>query len=592
MNQLKRAMALLDPGVRSRWVMLVLLAVSVSVVEALSAILLFSLLSMVIGTSQVVKLPVLGSLFPGLERDNVIVLLSAVLAVVFLVRGTLYLLQSLFQNRTAHAAGVQLSNRLVRGYLSMPYEFHLQRNSAELVRNSYNATYELVVQGFIPAVTMVSESLLVLGITTVLLIKAPAVTLLIAVAVTPLIFVLLRVAQPKLARLGRENQSTVRENLALLHQSLEGIRDIKLLGRETFFARRYSESRKRLGDNVARRQVLLDVPRVIIETSVILLVLGLLTVAVHGAGRVEDTVVLLGLFGYAVLRLLPSINRILANANNLRFSAAAINDLHADLLLFETTGGPGDQVPPAPLPLRKNIALENVSFRFEGSEREVLRDINLGISKGEWLGIVGPTGSGKSTLVDVMMGLLVPTSGAVTVDGIDVAKNAAAWHASIAFVPQAQFLLDASLRVNIAFGVPEEEIDELKVLDCVAWAQLDDVLKTMPEGLDTVVGERGVRLAGGQRQRVAIARALYRDSTALFFDEATSALDNATERDLMNALEAIRGDRTLVTVAHRLSTVKRCDRVIVLVDGRIVDAGSYDELATHSPQFRMMLPTS
>jgi ABC-type multidrug transport system fused ATPase/permease subunit len=592
MNLLKRAMALLDPGVRSRWVILVLIAVAVSVVEALSAILLFSLLSMVVGTAQVLRLPVLGTLFPNLARDQLIVVLSGVLAVIFLIRGGLYLLQSFFQNRTAHAAGAQLSNRMVRGYLSMPYQFHLQRNSAELIRNSYNATYELVAQGFIPAVNMVSESFLVLGIMTVLLIKAPLVTLLIAVAITPVIFLLLRIAQPRLAALGRENQATVRENLALLHQSLQGIREIKLLGRETFFAGRYSDSRSRLGDNVARRQVLLEVPRVIIETSVILIVLGLLAIAVQGGGRLQDTVVLLGLFGYAVLRLLPSINRILANANNLRFSAAAINDLHADLHMFETSGSTASAEGPPPLPLEHAISLQNVSFSFEGSARDVLRGIELQVAKGEWLGVVGPTGSGKSTLVDIMMGLLPPTEGKVTVDGTDISLALGPWHAAIAFVPQAQFLLDASLRVNVAFGVPEDEIDEAKVLDCIGWAQLTDVLTTMPEGLDTVVGERGVRLAGGQRQRVAIARALYRDSAALFFDEATSALDNATERDLMKELEAIRGGRTLVTVAHRLSTVKRCDRVIVLVDGRIVDSGTYEDLAAHSAQFRMMLPTA
>jgi ATP-binding cassette subfamily C protein len=259
--------------------------------------------------------------------------------------------------------------------------------------------------------------------------------------------------------------------------------------------------------------------------------------------------------------------------------------------LIERSGSEAHDISPTPLPLRSSISLNNVSFHFDGSDRDVLRDISLEIKKGEWVGVVGPTGSGKSTLVDIAMGLLEPTRGSVTVDGNDIRENAPSWHAAIAFVPQAQFLLDASVRVNIALGMTEEEIDEERVLQCVHWAQLDEVLETMPEGLDTVVGERGIRLAGGQRQRVAIARALYRDSSALFFDEATSALDNATERKLVKALEEIRADRTLVTIAHRLSTVKRCDRVIVLVDGRIADTGSYDELAAHSEQFREMLPT-
>jgi ATP-binding cassette, subfamily B, bacterial PglK len=238
--------------------------------------------------------------------------------------------------------------------------------------------------------------------------------------------------------------------------------------------------------------------------------------------------------------------------------------------------------------LRKKLHLDGVSYRYPGTAQEALADVDLEIRRGETIGIVGPTGGGKSTLVDVILGLLPPTTGQVTVDGMDIRENLPAWHDNIGVVPQLVFLLDDTLRRNIALGLGDDEIDDAKVWEAVRLAQLDGFVCSLSAGLDTVVGERGVRISGGQRQRVAIARALYRQPTVLVFDEGTSALDNLTEGELVSSLEKLRGERTIITVAHRLTTVRRCDRIVMIENAKVSDVGSFDELARRNATFRRM----
>jgi ATP-binding cassette subfamily C protein len=239
----------------------------------------------------------------------------------------------------------------------------------------------------------------------------------------------------------------------------------------------------------------------------------------------------------------------------------------------------------------ERIAFEGVSFAYEREGAPVLRDASLSIAPGESVGIVGPTGSGKSTLLDLLLGLLTPSKGRITVDGAELAGQLASWQRSIGYVPQDVYLEDATIRANVAFGLEREEIDDERVGRAVRSAQLDDFLSSLPAGLDTVIGERGVRLSGGERQRVAIARALYHEPELLVFDEATSALDPITELELTRAIDALKGKKTLVVVAHRLGTVRRCDRLFFLRDGRIEAVGSYDELLERSEEFRRMATT-
>ena len=590
---LRECAYLVEKGTRGRWAVVAGLAAVVSAFEVIGALLVVSMLSVVSTKKPVVKLPLLGDLherFPGHSTRGVFIIAAVIVAVFFLVRGALYLIQSYLQNRVAQNTGVRISTRLLRNYLGMPYVVHLRRNSAELIRNVNAIALVVVHDGLVPVVGIATETFLVFGVLLVLVIKAPAATAITVAIVGPALFLLLRLVRRQLVASGTAAYDATLSSLRWLQQGFQGLRDIKLLGREDLFLQRFTDSQSQLARANYIGSALSDVPRVTIETLLILFILVFLAVSISPQGTAEDSMVVLGLFAYAVLRLLPSLNRIMTHLNRLKIGAAAIHGVHADLVELEAHAAATDAPPTPPLAFR-SIDVRHVTYRYPEAADDSLADIDLTIERGEFIGIVGATGSGKSTLVDVILGLLPPTQGTVEIDGVDLQRQLRGWHPIIGMVPQALFLLDDTLRRNIAFGVPDEEIDEGRLLAAIRVAQLESFVSELPDGLETVVGERGIRLAGGQRQRVAIARALYHEPQVLIFDEGTSALDNLTEAQLIRALEELRGDRTIITVAHRLSTVRECDRIVLLHAGRVSDIGSFDDLVKRSPEFREMART-
>jgi ATP-binding cassette subfamily C protein len=291
---------------------------------------------------------------------------------------------------------------------------------------------------------------------------------------------------------------------------------------------------------------------------------------------------LVSLYAYVGFRTIPAAQRLAMQVDAARWRLAESASLVADLKLLEAAPHAADGTR---LELRDRLEASHVAFRYESAEQPVLCDVSFTVRRGEVVAIVGATGAGKSTLIDILIGLLPPAAGSILVDGTRIDGHVAGWQQNIGYVPQAPFLLDDTLRRNIALGLPDEQIDEHAVQRAVSIAQLDELTRELPDGLNTMVGERGIRLSGGERQRVAIARALYRDPALIVLDEATSALDPATERDVAKAIERLR-DRTILVIAHRISTVERCDRVLVLADGRIAAEGAYAELAKASLAFR------
>lgn len=578
---------------RRRWAALVVLAFAVSILEAVGALLVFALLGLVTSPSTSVNVPLLGQLSPetvGGSRSNLLLLTTAFVAAFFLVRGVVFFIQTYALHRLANNAGVRLSRRLLESYLHMPYVHHLQRNSAEMIRNAHESVDVIARFVFVPAVTLAAQALLVLGIALVLLVTAPLVTLLAVVVLGPLVALILRLTQPRLALLGNESQDMANASLKAAQQSLHGVRDVILLGRQAEFEAEFTRRRARLARAYYLQATLVGLPRVALETVFVLFVLAFIAVTAATVESVSGAFAILGLFAYAVLRLLPALNQTLSSLSYLKYGMAAAEDVYTDLVALENTttvATPEDEV--APLPLRHAIEVAGVTFTYPGALEPALRTVDLIVRRGESIGIVGPTGGGKSTLVDIMIGLLEPDAGLVSVDGLDVASHRAAWQRNIGVVNQSVFLLDDSLRTNIAFGVPDAEVDDTLISEAVALAQLEDFVSSLPEGLDTFVGERGMRISGGQRQRVAIARALYRHPAVIVFDEGTSALDNVTEAELVRALEGLRGDRTLLHVAHRLTTVKGCDRIIVVDGGHVVEEGTYDELLTSDTALRRLL---
>lgn len=571
-----------------RWVVLVALALLVSAFEIIGALLVYALLALVVDPGSAVELPLVGDLrgrFPTVDERSLLLSTVVAMAVFFLVRGAVRVAATYVQTRVAQNAGARLSNRLVEGYLRWPYAVHLRRHSAELIRNGHQAVLEMVDQLALPLIRVIAESLLVLGMLVLLTFIAPMATGLAIVVIGSAAGLLLLVVQPKLRYLGTVNHQASKTTLGAMQQALHGLRDIKVLGRESYFAGVYGTSRLEMSRARYLHMTVAQLPSIVIETALLGFILLFFTIALLGGAPAQSTLSVLGLFGYVGLRLQPSLRDIVVGLNSLKYSAAPLEDLHADLERIQATPL---QTEGLPLPFTEALRLDHVTFRYEGAAEEALVAIDLAIRPGEQIGVIGPTGGGKTTLVDVMVGLLEPTDGFVVVDGVDLREHARAWQRNIGIVPQMVFLTDDTLRRNIALGVDDAEVDDDALREAVRLAQLENFVHALPDGLDTKVGERGVRVSGGQRQRIAIARALYRRPSVLLFDEGTSALDNATEAHLMSAVEGLRGERTIILVAHRLSTVRNCDRVVFVEHGRVTGVGSYDELAREHAAFRAM----
>jgi ATP-binding cassette subfamily C protein len=587
LRDLRAMAAWLDPRDRLRWLLLVPLVSLAAIVEAIGALAVFGLLRIVVDPERVRTTPVVSELWRRWPDDNLRTFVAALtigVAVFYVVRALLLTWVEWVKESVIHHSGARAAERLFARYLAADYAFHLRRRSASLiaeVSRSTDAAFQLIAAS---VVNISAEVATLAALIAVLVVTAPSRTLL-AMGI-----VLLIVAVPVVAtrrvwrRWGERAKRFEEQQLHVLQQSLGAVKEVKIAGRESFFETRLRAARRSLAHLRRQRASMASALRLGIEAVLIGSMLLIVLVVTLRGDSGADTVSVLALFAYAGFRAVPSANRIMLNAGYLREGKPFAEAVAADFEKLRPVAARAHG-PERTIDFRQSIACENVSFVYEEAARPALQDINLTIRRGESVGIVGPTGAGKSTLVDVLLGLLRPTGGRVLVDGDDLAGYERAWQRLIGYVPQDPYLLDDSLRRNIAFGVPDTTIDEQRLARACALAQLDEFLRQLPEGLETLVGEDGVRLSGGQRQRVAIARALYQDPQVLVFDEATAALDNQTEREVTRAIAALHGQRTLIVIAHRLTTVESCDRLIFLRDGKLAGIGAYAELL-RDPRFK------
>ncbi len=585
-------LALLRPADRWRWAALVPLALAAAAAEAFGAAAVFGLLTILLDPRHAATLPLASAVAfrvgTGPDGRSIVPVLASLLILFYLFRNALLAAAVWVQERVVRGSVTEVSSRLLRGYFSVPYAFHFQRSSASLIQRvsqSVEVAFTLVLSA---AVHLLTEAVIAAAIVMVLAAAAPVVTLVAAGVTAGLILVPVRLTSRTFERLGRTEQRHDEDVLAWLQHGLGALKEVKVAGRERYFVDRFAAARRALSRAQARRETLQDVTRLVVETVFVcamLLVVVLLTLR----GRAgHDIVALLGLYAYAGFRLVPSANRISRFAGQITVGRPYLQDVVEDFAAI-ARATPGPEVVEAPADgtrFSQAIRFEDVSYRYDTGGGPVLEGVTLTIRKGESVGIVGQTGAGKSTLVDLLLGLLEPTTGRITVDGRDLRAHLRWWQRQVGYVPQVFYLVDDTLRRNIAFGVADEAIDAERVARAVRAAQLEDVVARLPDGLDTVVGERGIRLSGGERQRVVIARALYRDPAVLVLDEATSALDVQTERELVRAIEGLHGAVTLVVIAHRLSTVRGCDRLVFLDQGRVAAVGRYEELLAAHPAFR------
>jgi ABC-type multidrug transport system fused ATPase/permease subunit len=474
-----------------------------------------------------------------------------------------------WQARFVFGLQADLSQRLFAGYLRQPYAFHLQRNSAQLIRNAIGQVGSLVTV-IRQVIILFTEIMVLLGISAVLLAVEPLGALVIVSTLGLVGWGFNRVTRRHILRWGEALQWHEGLRIQHLQQGLGGAKDVKLLGREDDFLAQYrlhNAGSARVGQ---RQATLSALPRLALELLAVAGLAGLVLVMISQHKPLEAFIPTLGVFAAAAFRLMPSFNRVTEAVGCVLYSLPVVDNLHTEFVLVEATRAPQHA---HPLPLTNALTIDQISFRYPSTETFALRGVSLSIRRGACVGFIGGSGAGKSTLVDVLLGLLTPDSGTVQVDGFDIQTRLRGWQDQIGYVPQFIFLTDDTLRRNVAFGVSEEQIDEAALWCAIYAAQLEQFVKDLPQGLETVVGERGVRLSGGQRQRIGIARALYHDPPVLVLDEATSSLDTVTERGVMDAVRALRGEKTLIIVAHRLSTVEDCDRLFRLEQGQVVDEG-------------------
>lgn len=487
----------------------------------------------------------------------------------------LYVLKALFlgfltwkQMRFAFWMQADTSRRLLGVYLRQPYVFHLQRNSAHLFRNIVGEVGMMVSGAIMPGTLLVTEVAVLVAITVLLFVVEPLGALVAFVIFCLAGFGYHRLTRGRLSKWGQARQTQEGLRYQDVQQGLGAVKDVLLLGREADFLDKFRIHTEAVAQVAQRQATLQQVPRFLFEAVAILAIACLAFFMLARGARPEALVPTLGVFVAAAFRLMPSVSRVLSSVQSLRYAAPAVDLVSAELALPTEREDTPDG---ASLLLRDSLMVDSVSFRYPAADAWALSDVTLMIPRGASIGIVGGSGAGKSTLVDVILGLLQPEGGVVRVDGVDIRANMRGWQNQIGYVPQTIFLTDDTLRRNVAFGLPDAQIDEAAVTRAVRDAQLEDFVSQLPLGLDTVVGERGIRISGGQRQRIGIARALYHDPPILVLDEATSSLDTGTEREVMRAVRELKGSRTFLIVSHRYSTVEECTRLFRIEHGRLVD---------------------
>ena len=592
----RKIFALLDSRERKRFILLsgVMILVAISELLGISAVLL--LLTVLSEPDRIPDMATIGWLYEkaGFQSLFAFQVLLAVIAIAVVMGGLAIKAAGTYAViRYAEMRGYAISCRLLGAYLHQPYAWFLRRNSAEIGKDVLQECIWFVGMVLGPAMRILSSLLIAVFILVFLVVLnplvAPVAGLLIGGSYA-LIYLWLRSA---LRRLGGEIVTANSERFRLAHEATAGIKEVKLLGLEDSYLRRFESPAQRFARASALNNVASELPRFALEAITFGVLLGVvLILLLHSGGSLVSIVPLLGVFAFGTLRLLPALQQIYHAATTLRFGRAVLDRLYSEYTsaMAEVTRRRSTTPSVNVLPLTRVLSLKAVSYAYPESERTALDNVSLDISAYTTVGIVGGTGAGKTTLVDLILGLLVPDSGTIRVDGMSLGPDTQrSWQRTLGYVPQNIYLTDDTVAANIAFGIPPEQIDIAKVERAARVAALHDfVVDELPEGYDTFVGERGVRLSGGQRQRIGIARALYHEPSLLILDEATSALDNLTERAVMGAVDNIRGDKTIILIAHRLSTVRKCHTIFLMERGRVAARGTYDELVADNDTFRRM----
>ena len=514
---------------------------------------------------------------------QLIILMLGALIILFLIKNAYLLFQTYVQNTFVTRNRNRMISRVMREFLNRPYEEYLGADIPTVFRltdSDIPNAFELILV----MIQMLTEVVVTVFICCALVIVSPAMCLFIVVIFLGMTIMITKVLKPRLNEIGRRNQSIQSRIAKWRIQSIYGLKDVKVLHREEFFVRNYYESGA-IGANVARNYAVLNnLPRLLIETVFMAAMLLFIMLYMLRGGDISVLIPQLSAFAVAAVRIMPSASRINTYLSQIAYSQPCLDYLYENLtaeMKVDVNGSvtgltKGDQgqteTDRHPLELKDKIVLDHISFTYPNTEKPIFTDAHMEVHKGQSVGIMGPSGAGKSTIVDILLGLLHAQEGTITCDGVNIFDDYASWLGKIGYIPQAIYLIDESIRDNIAFGIDADKIDDKRIWEVLEEAQLKEFVEELPDGLDTTIGDRGVRISGGQRQRLGIARALYHNPEILVFDEATSALDGDTEKAVMDAVNSFHGRKTMVIIAHRLNTIAKCDVIYKVENEKIVES--------------------
>ncbi len=469
--------------------------------------------------------------------------------------------------------GVQqkLSTRLLTTYLAEPYTFHLNKNIAELQRSMQEDT-TMFTQVLMHTLQLIAEVVVCVVLGVYLFSVSNSITVVIVGLLILCVILFTKLTKRFTEELGKQGQIYKGKLYQWVNQSLGGVKEVKVLNREEFFTPSYKKYYRLYIKGVRINRLLSITPKYMVEAVCMTgLLIAIIIKLNFGHGELENFIPQLATFAVAAFRLLPSVGRINEHVNNILYAVPSVDLIYGDLKGIEDYQEEKGEEEGREWNFERAISAKHVTYAYPNTDTNVLEDANCVIPKGKTVAFIGSSGAGKTTMADIILGLLAPQRGKILVDDIDVFKNLTMWHHQIGYIPQVIYLSDDTIRNNIAFGIHEDQIDEEAVRTALKKAQLAEFVDTLPDGLDTIVGDRGVRLSGGQRQRIGIARALYHDPEILVLDEATSALDNETETAVMEAIESLQGSKTMIIIAHRLTTIQNADIIYEVGDGKVTE---------------------
>ena len=575
----KKVMKLLDARQKRQMVGIVIMMLIGGVLESVGIALIAPVMQVVVDPEQIQKSSALSFIYNTFNFSSptqLAAFIMVMLILVFVIKNIFLYFMNVVQLRFVYTNQFATSRRMMINFMQRPYEYYLNADTSVIQRNitsDVNNMYGLILS----SLQLISEIIVFICLVAILISQDAEMTITIAALLVIVLLVIKYFIKPVMAKAGQENQDYYSGLYKWIDESVTGIKEIKIANKENYFINGYADCGAGYVNAVQKYNLYNSTPRLLIETIAIAGMIGYMLVVMARGTSLTQLLPQLTVLAAAAARLLPSANRINNYLTSIAYFEPFLMNV-SDNLQMEIHDGSisynsedyRKKKEVDKLPVLKSINLEKISYKYPGTDKLILDNADMEIPVGKSVGIVGTSGAGKTTIVDVMLGLLKPVSGHIYADGVDVMEHYPQWLKNIGYIPQTIFMIDSTIRKNVAFGYADDEIDDNKVWQALKEASLDEFVRSLPEGLDTKIGERGIRLSGGQRQRIGIARALFEDPEVLVLDEATSALDNETEAAIMDSINRLHGRKTLVIIAHRLQTIEKCDMVYSITDGKAV----------------------